>query len=304
MDRRTILALILGMLLGAEALWYLLSWNSAKAPGLRADAGSQEISIPLYSLWAPSGTVTKSWIEDSRAQASEAGSHFISGSYRHGKGLLTQMKDSKPWLSVQNHFVLGPDSPFFQGSPAEGLGLINPLLLVRPDFIGLSAQGKAQWDRTRATDEALRSPDFPFIPLPESLKWNGATRTGSVTYNISSFVGKLNNWIKNSVTPRDASFDVAFYNAVDFNLLYISFDPERSENITTQNPGPFPAIQFLRDVPNGCGKGTDCNMRWPSTSPFRIFQVNAIPASAVFHMWTNPPEAGAEPDVNFVISLR
>src|SRR5688572_26979992 len=151
---------------------------------------------------------------------------LIVGEYQPSDGVFGQIEDNRPWWGVTGHFYTGPGEASIEGPAEETRFLLNPYLLVGVEFGGLFYS----WDSARISDFDLNL-SFPFYCEAEQLRWFPSEARAEVTYNLSQYLARLNQWTTRTHGLNEAYFSLIAYNARDLNLNYIYVSYADSVNI-------------------------------------------------------------------------
>ncbi|NMC62063.1 MAG: hypothetical protein GYA55_02740 [SAR324 cluster bacterium] len=219
---------------------------------------------------------------------------------------FSEVKDEKPWWSIEGHYVYGPGEISYEGVPAEAEGIANPLILIRPDFVGLSIYGSLVWNKaTILENNALQKENFPFHPEPDKLDYFPSESRAEVSYDISRFLFRVNEWTEDELTKEDISFLPVTYNAAFFGFPYAALSSRESQNLAQTD---WSKIIFtkapLRFFYKLCGNPEGCNHRSSNFMMRPAIKVKALPATAVFYLWKKfPTKKRSEPDFKFAIFM-
>jgi hypothetical protein len=220
-----------------------------------------------------------------RAEAVAAKSQMLARPYRPLGSVFGQIVDGVPWWGTDGQFYFGPGQHSIDGPSEEARFVLNPYLLVAPDF-------RDDWHDLLTPAEL---PGFQLYCSPHSLRWRPRDAYAEVTYSADCIAKR-----------RWPVFDLIAYNARDFNLDYLYISYADSKNVAKKNP-PDTAYRNPQFIHKGgsCGYPGGCNNMSPMTPPIDGLRVTGLPASVVVRLWAEQPASVAQtPDMTYVIHFE
>lgn len=213
---------------------------------------------------------------------------LFSGIYSPSEPVFGLVEDKKPWWGYYGMYVYrqGLKSPL--GPSKESRFILNPYLLVAadPTVIGLI-------DPKKVTPEILKTPGFPFVWEPKSLKWWPEQARAEVTYDVGGFenqVAKFKKYLKNAVVNK---FSLIAYNARDLGFNYIYPDIARSTNVENRFTEKIPIkIAQMIHCGGSCGFPGGCNNMSPLMPELDFMRLtDKPPAILVINLWRDQPRS-------------
>ena len=135
----------------------------APAPGNRLALGAAA-KLELVDLQvlasAELDRLSKADVLRLRRQAVMTQAPLLAADYVPSEAVFGQIVDGAPWWGIEGQFRHGPGPRSIEGPSEESRFILNPFLLVAPEFGGF-------WPRLN--DAEAR--DFPFTCYPHSLVW-------------------------------------------------------------------------------------------------------------------------------------
>lgn len=249
------------------------------------DRAAVEISdIELQPL-AELDFKTKSEILSLRSDLVSRYSHLIAGAYRPSNAVFGQIVDGAPWWGVWGAYHYGSGVRSIAGPSLHSESILNPYLLVAPDF-------NMRW-RVGAFERIdEQSGHNLFYCPPRNLRWYPKLGLAEVAYDAECLR-------KN----RPHSFSLVALNARDFNLNYIYVSYRDSRNIFKENEpaGAYENPQYIHRG-GSCGYAGGCNNMSPQTPPIDDIQIVGWPVKVVIHLWErNPGPVQKPPDIEYIM---
>ena len=248
-------------------------------------------------------------IYEMRSQAALQYAWLLYTSYEPSYQVFSGIEDEKPWWGVQGQYYTGPGEQSLLGVSSESRFILNPYLLVGLDFSGISVwsgRNEVFWNQDLITPAALESGHFPYFVSPQKLQWWPDRNRVEVTYNLTEYLTRLNNWTARKMTYRDASFDLIAYNARDLNMNYIYVDYAESIYIS-KDPFPQNAVEIKYHIQNGnsCGYPGGCNNMSPEMPELQDLQISKLPAKVTLYLWNDRPADVTEtPDITYIVNIK
>lgn len=252
--------------------------------------------------------LTRDEILDLRRREVERHPELISDPYSPAETVFGRIVDRKPWWGIAGQFFYGPGAQSTAGPAEESRFVMNPFLPVAAEFLGLSIWSSCcfEWDTTKVSDDDLRRPDFPFYCQPEVLTWYPAGSRVEVTYRVSTFLQRLNQWLVTPVPEGHAFFNLITLNARDWGFAYIAVDYGRSHRISHEPPSaaPMRIVHYLH-LGGSCGFPGGCNNMSPETPGINDLRVAGLPAEVRLLLWREKPGfEGTTPDLTEILRLE
>ena len=208
-----------------------------------------------------------------------------------------RMKSGADWYSARAFYQDGPSQKAGEGISMASKIILNPLMLVVPEFWGLSmwGQGKLSWNREKiqaTVDQSI----IPLSPKPVLFFWNAKERKAQIDWDISSFIQQAKEYINIDLHPQDADFGITAHNARDWGLRFIAFDSAHSSNITIdKETPPIRIIDHFRFAGDFCGTIEGCNHLSNPMAEFLMLHIKQLPAEATFQLWERDPAWSKDP---------
>lgn len=232
---------------------------------------------------------------------------IIRPGYRPSRAVFGQMEDGLPWWGSAGQYFHGPGARSIDGPSEESRYLVNPLLLVAVDFVGLSPWSDGfEWDRRRVGDGEWNHPDFPLYCRERSLTWWPHQSRAEVVYDLSAHLEKLHGRTVARMSLADAVFCLMPDNARDMNLNYLAVSSETSWNVSKADWRRQP-VRILHFIHRGssCGYPGGCNNGSPYQPELDNFRVEALPAHLDVLLWRDrPDEVWEPPAMRFTVRFR
>jgi hypothetical protein len=223
-----------------------------------------------------------------RTKAVKRYPQLLSGDYQPSPAVFGEVADGLPWLGVLGLHLYGPGMRSIEGPSKHSLSILNPFLLVCPDF-------EFTWGRSANRQMDMPNSATPLYCLPRNLRWYPAIGKAEVTYDMECLM-------KHQV----GVFDLHASNARDLNLKYLYVSYRDSVNVV-QPTKPKAACEIPHFFHQGesCGYPGGCNNLSPSFPPLEDFQITGRPVKLVIYLWERkPPSVAAPPDMEYVIHLN
>jgi len=152
----------------------------------------------------------------------------------------------------------------------------------------------------------LQKANFPFHPEPERLDYYPSESRAEISYDISKFLFRANEWTENELTKEDISFFPVTYNAAFFGFPYAALSSRESQNLARTDWSKIIFTEApLRFFEKLCGNPEGCNHRSSNFMMRPAIKVSDLPATAVFNLWKNfPTKERPEPDFKFSVVLQ
>ncbi|WP_157641875.1 hypothetical protein [Burkholderia ubonensis] len=245
-----------------------------------AGVSPEFVGIP-YNATQEFDGLTKAQVLSLRSQAVLQHPLLIkNGAYVPDSAIFGQLEDGKPWWGLEGEYVTGPENNHGpDGASEESRFILNPFLLVAPDFYPPTALGRPG-----------------ALPCePTSLVWAPKLALAEVTYS-SACVQKNTAQV----------FDLVAYNAKDLGLPYLAVNWERSTNLDQENRNdtPYENPQYLHRGPS-CQYPGGCNNMSPRTPPIEHFRFTQPQGSMEVWLWqARPQNRHVTPDFRFRIKIE
>lgn len=232
--------------------------------------------------------MSKDEVLELRISSVERYPQLLTAEYATSEAVFGQIQDDTPWWGMRGRFYYYSGIRSIEGSSEESRFILNPYLLVAPEF-------PMRWPPDSVAEDLAGTSMYPFGCLPHSLEWYPKERRAHVSYDADCFE-----------SLRLTRVDLVAYNARDLNLNYIFVKYDTSINITKSNPptGPYRIPQFIHRG-SSCGYPGGCNNMSPSTPEIQALNVTGLPAHAVIWLWQEEPESVDQtPDMEFHIHFK
>ncbi len=294
------------------ALLLVIIWLRRPTPNRNQLALGEQPSAaePIdISIQAPSELdgLSRQQVFDQRTTLVEQYPQLLAADYTPDDATFGDIIDGLPWWGMEGQFVHFSGARSIDGPSEESRFLMNPYILVAPDFWPAISYTGFVWDDERLTADALQDPAFPYTPYPQSVRWSPQARQMVVTYNTTAWLQAINMWRENRLTYGELVFDLIAYNARDFNLNYVLVRYDLSTNIDKVGERPTAPFAISHYIHQGgsCGYPGGCNNMSPSTPPIQDLLVRQAPAEAVIHLWADrPTNRDVPPDMVVVLKFE
>ncbi len=259
------------------------------------------IEVPLNNPVCLNGA-SQAQILWQRASIVQKTAQLLAHSYNPDPAIFGQIVDGKPWWGMEGIFVFGSGQRSIEGASEEARFIVNPYLLV-----AANSWSAEIWDTNKIGAKELSDKSFPFCFKPSYLRFYPREKAVKVLYDITEFHSKLATFDycrkeKNNISD----FGLVAYNARDFGYRYIFFDPEKSVNVTNENP-TAKAIEIRQFIHCGgsCGLESGCNNMSPAQDEIDHLKLKALPATALVKLWKSEPESTKTPaDMHVYLEFR
>ena len=253
--------------------------------------------------------LSRAQIYQQRTEAVHYYPNLISDNYEPDNRVFGQIEDGKLWWGMIGQWIAGTRNPNIQnndGASEESRLVLNPYILVSPEFIGLSVYGTDD-GRFWQDGPNVYSSEFPHHCLINRLTWDAVAREAISVYDVSSCMDDMDNYTLNPLLlPANGEIALYAYNARDFDLNYIYVDYDASENVSKQNP-PNRALAIPHYIHSGetCGIAGGCNNMSPTFEPLENILIESVPSSLRVKLWQhNPVDVNSDADMTMVIHFR
>lgn len=242
-----------------------------------------------------------------RGEIFEQHKDLLQSSYVPSEGIFHRIKDIGKWLSESGYYIHGPGQDAWRGKSVESLQILNPLLLIAPDFLGTSRWGSARlhWKDEVTAGSYAQEHKFPFRPLPESITLQPRNRLLVESYDLSGYSNLILPFVKEPVNPVPTTFTPSFINSRDMGFRLVSFLSGEAVNCTIAKDlaSPLKIKDFFSFWQGIFGVNEGINHRSRSSSEFRDISISQLPAECPFVLWQKD-EPGSAPDLKVVVALH
>lgn len=233
---------------------------------------------------------------------------LLQADYKVSRSVFHKIDDTKPWLLLQNLFFYGASAAPAYGPPSDIRWIANPFILVYPEFRSFSISGNPpiRWKKNIVTPEILASPSFPLYPVPGDLLWSSGAASALLSYNLSSYVDILSQYVEQKPALTNFEFGVLAGNAQDFGYRFIYLKLGESSGISKSSEVGKVSQIFEFVLPHKMESSElVLNRSLAMTSGVSKIRVKSLPARAVFYLWKSKPGGPEEePDFRFVLEMR
>jgi hypothetical protein len=237
--------------------------------------------------------------------------NLIEGEYAPTKVVFKGIKEDGYWMSIARLFYYGKSrikaSKFYNESAASSQ-LLNPFMLVKAEFWGLSIWGakNLNWNKNNYPIEYLSNAGLALAPTEQSLIYKPDQRQAELDYDITSFINTTNTLTEKPLSNDQIIFGLSMQNARDLGFRYSYLDIEGSVNIKNERQ-PNEALDIpdrFDYMPVSWNNKFFLNHKTPSLPQYQSIQATALPATAVIKLWYQQPENLNEPaDYIFKINI-
>jgi hypothetical protein len=246
----------------------------------KVDSLNIKIQPPIELDWK-----SQSEVLQLRAAAVRQYPELLASEYIPAERVFGQIVDGLPWWGMEGQFFYGKGEKSIVGPSEESRFILNPYLLVAPDF--------SVWWQGRITESQLST--FLLTCLPGDLRWWPPEGRAEVTYDAGCVT-----------MGQNYTFYLVTYNARDMNLNYLFVSYADSLNITKPDTptAPFANPQFIHQG-SSCGYPGGCNNMSPYTPEIDNLEIMGFPAQVIIRLWESKPASPEEsPDMVFVIRFQ
>jgi hypothetical protein len=268
---------------------------------------AESFTIPINPPASLSG-LTRAQVYKLREDAVLQHNELVFGKYRPYDGVFGRIEDGKPWWGIVGQFYRGPGSRSPEGPSEESRFILNPFLLVAPEFFGLSFYdgGHLQWSG-QVTAQDLARESFPFVCKPQDLKWFPREASAQVTYDVSKHIEQLNRYTSKPLSINDLKFGLTAYNARDLGFNYLAISEDKTENVINEHgvlKAPVELRQFIH-CGGSCGYPGGCNNMSPNVFETDDLKITRLPAQLQLYLWRGQPQSSQDvPDMTFTIKVK
>jgi hypothetical protein len=258
------------------------------ALAIRDRAVLEDVQIELQPL-ADLDFKSKADVLSIRKEAVTRYPDLIVGGYRPSDAVFGQIVDGLPWWGVLGAYYYGRGDKSIAGPSLHSQSILNPYLLVVPDF------NMRRWDPGFLQTIDENTGHQQFYCSPHDLRWQPKLGRVEVTYDAACLM-----------KAGTHSFGLYAYNARDLNLRYIYVSYPDSLNIIKENEpaGAYANPQFIHQG-GSCGYPGGCNNMSPATPPIDNIQIFSWPVRVVIRLWENDPgPVTTTPDVEYVMHFK
>ncbi|MCP4594805.1 MAG: hypothetical protein GY842_29080, partial [bacterium] len=111
---------------------------------------------------------------------------LIDPDYSPSRAVFGLIEDGLPWWGNAGQYFHGPGAKSIEGPSEESRYIVNPLLLVAVDLVGLSPWcGGFAWDGSRISQSELNDPNFPLYCPASALTWWPRESRAEAVYDLS-----------------------------------------------------------------------------------------------------------------------
>lgn len=239
--------------------------------------------------------LANSEIKAVRIESVKRNPQYLVGSYEPSSIVFDTIEDNLSWYSFPKFYKDGPGKN--NSESVESIAVLNPLILVVPEFWGISIWGekKLRWVKDIGVPSDLLS------VKPSSLAYDPKNKTATVTYIASSYISEIKPFIEVPLSVQDIDFGVQAYNALDLGFQYIQFSVSKSSSIEApKGERVLNITDYLTFAGNMCGE--PCNHRSNPNPELDTYKVTSVPSRAVFNLWREYSE-NSPPDFTFAIEV-
>jgi hypothetical protein len=294
------------MAVSLSALLCLFPSRALASANTLAVGDKATASAPIDVAINPLGDLnfrTKAEIFNWRAQILSKSPELLLSAYTPTPEIFERIEDGRPWWGVKGAFVWGAGQRSIEGLSEESRFVLNPLLLV-----GANPNTALMWDGKTISDKDLADNAFPYVWLPQTLRWYPPQALVEVVYDITAFNKELEARKAKLKTSPDTvnRFGLIAYNARDFGYNYIFLHLDKSINVTADEPNKEP-VQIVQMIHCGgsCQYPGGCNNMSPAMPKIDYFRFSALPARAHITLWRDRPKTVEDkPDLTYFLDLR
>lgn len=292
----SLLALLLTIFICLEILSGTSSINSIVKNEIIFPENSEETTISIYSSAKLSG-LSLEQILKLRSETIKESSRFLKAEYEPSEIVFSRIKNNEAWYGKDAFYKDGPSIHAGEGISVVSSGILNPFILLVPEFWGLThwGNGNVKWK------DDVTVPEKIYSAAPKILTINALTKEIKVVFDISSHITELNLYTRAPLNSSHVDFGVSAYNARDLGFRFMKFSKEQSLKVNTVKGDVAEYItDHFRFSKSLCGVG--CNHYTNQHPRFDSFAVESLPATATFYLWKDKPENNI-PDIKFIIEL-
>lgn len=232
--------------------------------------------------------MTRAEIFELREKAVARDDGLVAAPYAPSPAVFGEIEDRLPWYGMLGRFVFGYGSRVAEGPSEESRFILNPFVLLAPDFeVGFYAYGMNGWRDVGEVERAVLSGDLQLSPQFSRLEYSGDRRSATLRVELSRFIEQANPYTKDPLTLENMYFFLVTYNARDLGFRAAAIDFERSQNIFQPKNAYQGAFQLVHYLHRGgsCGQKGGCNNMSPASPYTDVHFVTALPAQMVVKLW-------------------
>lgn len=245
-----------------------------------------------------------------RRDTAETHRILLAGPYKPTGQVFSPINAALPWYSLQDLYLTGnvPGRKESYPESAASRLVINPFLLVRADFWGLSrwGDGNLVWDSEHFCGPAIQKKNTPLYPREDKLTFFPKQKRAEIVYDVKRFITAVNEVTTKPLEEKHTAFGLHFQNAKDMGLNYVRINKSGSANLEDENfsDALTEIISYFGAVPIKGKKGSFLNYHSPSPPGYELIRVKSLPADIRLDFWEKLPEPGrSDPDFIFVIRI-
>jgi hypothetical protein len=253
-------------------------------------SGEATVTVPL----AKEILFEESSFEDALAIRQQLAdqSGLLEAPYQKTRATFARVDPAKPWLSTARLYYYGKKAPapsLPKGATAASSAILNPLLLARAEFWGLSIWGPRNlvWNKRRNSLAKLLAAGVPLRPRMSGLIYEPGNSLATVTYHVSEFLFQTEPYLSRPLGKQQITFALQLQNAYDLGFRSFELDLEKSINIANskQPPTPLPIEDYFGAIKSSWNPELVFNHVSASTPQYDWIEVKDLPATAIIKLW-------------------
>lgn len=285
--------------------WAPAEHRNALALGDQA-RGSDEIEIAIQPMEEFDGWARTEIAKRRRAMVARH-PELVQGAYQPSRSIFGQIVSGKPWWGIigQEYLMIEDMSRSTEGPSEESRQILNPFVLLWPEHWNIWYFPEVKEVRKSITNEALHDPNFPLILYPHSLTYYPRQRTARLRLHLNEYRQRIEKIWGSFPEKNWGVGGLNNYNARDFGLPFLIPSVEESKNIKFHCDTGAPRIAETTEyvhLGGSCRQPGGCNNMSGSMGDTGCrLEVEAVPASLVYHLWGAYPEQNEAPALRFIL---
>ncbi|MBL4689673.1 MAG: hypothetical protein JKY37_34110 [Nannocystaceae bacterium] len=310
-SRWKIRAALLVTLCAAVAVFGWIRWTEYRDgrtwPSLRIGDDAARTGPIIVPIVPPVelDRMSKSDVLALRSQAVARTPSFFDEDYTPAEMVYGDIADGHPWWGIEGQFITGPGRHSIDGPSEEARFLLNPLLLIAPEFHGLSLWGRRPFWANGVDAVTLNEADVAPYPTAVELTWFPAQRRGQVTYDVSAWLATTARLRHASGDPLPAKLSLNPINAYELGLSTMRVDVAASKGVHAPGRAQSSTTRCFIHEGGSCGYPGNCNNASGPAYRLEFMMLTELPAHVVVQLYEHGASANSgAPDFTWTIRFR
>lgn len=245
-------------------------------------------------------------------RAAQYGALLKNARYSLTPGLFARVDPKLKWLSNADFYLRTPLTSKQRSSlqsngallqPIAARTILNPLLLVRPLFFGLSERGNKNFQWTCPFDEV--DAKNAFVPRELSLTYDLARKTAVAQFDLSTFISHISECLQTPQKTEAIEFGLSAVNALDFGFQFLGLDSTETQGVTPKEPFSVTLLsEYFGSAPTPLDKRESKNSFNLTRKWVPRLQISSLPSQATLALWLDEPSSTADPDFKYRLEFR